>query len=56
MKKYISGKSIDSVKANKVQDLIGMDKVLQEFINVVYESQWNVLFVENNIIFMLQDT
>ena len=39
MKKYISGKSIDSVKANEVQDLIGMGKALCEFINVVYESQ-----------------
>ena len=51
MKKYISGKSIDSAKANKVQDLIGMGKALWKFINAVYESQWNALFVENNIIF-----
>jgi len=28
MKKYISGKSIDSGKANKVQDLMGMGKAL----------------------------
>ena len=51
-KKYISGKSIDSVKANKVQDLIGMGKTLWEFINVVYESQWDALLVENNFSIM----
>ena len=28
MKKYISGKSIDSTKANKVQDLMSMGKAL----------------------------
>jgi len=28
MKKYISSKSIDSGKANKVQDLMGMGKAL----------------------------
>jgi len=51
IKEYISGKSINSVKANKVQDLMSMGKALWEFINVVYKSQWNVLFVENNTIF-----
>jgi len=51
MKKYISGKSIDSAKANKVQDIMGMGKALWEFINVVYKFHWNALFVENNIIF-----
>ena len=51
IKKYISGKSIDSVKANEVQDLIGMGKALWEFINAVYESQWDALFVENNTTF-----
>ena len=51
MKKYISGKSIDSAKANKVQDIMGMGKVLWEFINAVYKSQWDTLFVKNNTIF-----
>ena len=51
MKKYISGKSIESEKANKIQDLMGMGKALWDFINVVYESQWDALFVENNTIF-----
>jgi len=37
MKKYISSKSIDSGKANKVQDLMGMGKALWDFINIVYE-------------------
>jgi len=39
MKKYISGKSIDSAKANEVKDLRGMGEALWEFINVVYKSQ-----------------
>jgi len=39
MKKYISGKSIDSAKANEVKDLRGMGEVLWEFINAVYKSQ-----------------
>jgi len=39
MKKYISGKSIDSGKANEIQDLMGMGKALWDFINTVYESQ-----------------
>jgi len=51
MKKYISGKSIDSTKANEVKDLMGMGKTLWEFINAIYESQWDTLFVENNTIF-----
>jgi len=51
MKKYISGKSIDSAKANEVKDLMGMGKALWKFINVVYKSQWNTLFVENNTTF-----
>jgi len=51
MKKYISGKSIDSVKANEVQDLMDMGKALWKFINVVYESQWDALVVENNTTF-----
>ena len=50
-KKYISGKSINGAKANEVKDLMGMGKALWEFINVVYESQWDILFVENNITF-----
>jgi len=39
MKKYISGKSINSAKANEVKDLRGMGEVLWEFINAVYKSQ-----------------
>jgi len=39
IKKYISGKSIDSVKANEVKDFRGMGEALWEFINAVYESQ-----------------
>jgi len=30
MKEYISGKSIDSAKANKVQDLMGMGKCQEQ--------------------------
>ena len=51
MKKYISGKSIDSAKANEVQDLMGMGKALWEFINAVYESHWDALYVDNNTTF-----
>ena len=39
IKKYISGKPIDNVKANEVKDLMDMGKALWEFINVVYKSQ-----------------
>ena len=39
------------MKANEVKDFMGMGKALWEFINVVHESQWNSLFVENNITF-----
>ena len=51
MKKYISGKSIDSTKANEVKDLRSMGEALWEFINVVYKSQWDSFFVENNTTF-----
>jgi len=51
MKKYISSESINSAKANKVQDIMGMGKALWEFINAVYKSQWDTLFVENNTTF-----
>jgi len=51
MKKYISGKSIDSTKANEVKDLRGIGEALWEFINAVYKSQWDSFFVENNTTF-----
>jgi len=51
MKKYITGKSIKGLKANNIKDLMGMGKALWEFINAVYESQWNALYVDNNTSF-----
>ena len=37
MKKYITSKSIEGLKANNIEDLIDMGKALWEFINAVYE-------------------
>ena len=51
MKKYISGKSINSAKANDVKDLMGMGKALWKFINAVYKLQWDTLYVDNNTTF-----
>ena len=51
IKKYITGKSIKGLKANDIKDLMGMDKALWEFINVVYKSQWDALYVNNNTLF-----
>ena len=48
MKKYIAGKSINDNKANNVKDLNGMGKAIWEFISIVYESYWDVLYVNNN--------
>jgi len=51
MKKYITSKSIKGAKANDLKDLMGMGKALWEFINMVYKSQWNVLYIDNNTTF-----
>ena len=51
MKKYITGKSIEGLKANNIKNLMGMGKALWEFINMVYESQWDALYVDNNTSF-----
>jgi len=48
MQKYIAGKSIDNDKANDVKDLNGMGKAIWEFISVVYDSHWNVLYADDN--------
>jgi len=51
MKKYITSKSIKGAKANDLKDLMGMGKALWEFINTVYKSQWNALYIDNNTTF-----
>ena len=51
MKKYITSKSIKGAKANDLKDLMGMGKALWEFINAVYKSQWNALYIDNNTTF-----
>ena len=48
IKKYISDKSINGDKANDFKDLSGMGKSIWEFISLVYDSHWNVLFVDEN--------
>ena len=48
MKKYITSKSIDGAKANKVKDLMGMHKVLWEFISTIYESHWDALYADDD--------
>ena len=51
MKKYITSKSINGAKANNVKDLMGMGKALWEFINAVYKSQWDALYIDNSTTF-----
>jgi len=48
IKKYISGKSINGDKANGFKDLSGMGKSIWEFISLVYNLHWDVLFVDKN--------
>ena len=48
IKKYISGKSINGDKANDFKDLSGMGKSIWEFISLVYNLYWDVLFVDKN--------
>ena len=48
IKKYILGKSINGDKANDFKDLSGMGKSIWEFISSVYDSHWDVLFVDEN--------
>jgi len=48
MRKYISDKSINGDKANKVKDLKGMNKAMWEFISTIYELHWDSLFVDDN--------
>jgi len=48
IKKYILGKSINGDKANNFKDLSSMGKSIWEFISLVYDLHWNVLFVDEN--------
>jgi len=48
IKKYILDKSINSDKANNFKDLSGMGKSIWEFISLVYDLHWDVLFVDEN--------
>ena len=48
MWKYITGKSIESDKANNFKDLSGMSKFIWEFISVVYKLYWDALYVDDN--------
>ena len=48
IKKYILGKSINGDKANDFKDLSGMGKSIWEFISLVYNLYWDVLFVDKN--------
>ena len=48
MQKYILGKSIESNKANEVEDFKGIGKAIWKFISAIYDSYWNNLFIDNN--------
>ena len=48
MCKYILGKSIESNKANEVEDFKGIGKAMWEFVSAIYESHWDNFFVDNN--------
>ena len=50
MTMYITNKQIDSLKANNLDDFIGISKVVWNFISSVYKANWNALYVDNNLI------
>jgi len=48
MWKYILGKSIESNKANDLQNLKGVGKATWEFLSAIYEAHWDSLSVDNS--------
>jgi len=48
MRKYILGKSIKNSGANDVEDFKGMGKAMWEFISAIYDSHWDIFFVDDN--------
>jgi len=48
MERYIKGKSINSSNANNIKDLKGIGKAVWEFFSVVYNSQWDNLYVDDS--------
>ena len=50
MAKYITNKQGDSSKINNLKDFIGIGKAVWNFISSIYEANWDVLHVDNNLI------
>ena len=51
MSKYILNKSVKRDKVNNFDDFEGVGKMAWDFISAIYNSDWDVLSVDNNISF-----
>ena len=48
MAKYISNKKIESSKSNNLEDFKGIGKATWNFISLVYNTNWDSLYVDNH--------